>query len=56
MLWVPEEKLYVRMEDTVVVTSTGVENLTALLPARLDEIEGLMKDRGVVQFRPPQPK
>ena len=34
MLWVPEEELYIRMEDVVVVTADGVENFTASMPAR----------------------
>ncbi|MCP5117536.1 MAG: aminopeptidase P family protein [bacterium] len=53
MLWVPEEKLYVRMEDVVVVTETGVENFTDFLPARLEEIEELIQEEGIVQLRPP---
>ena len=32
MLWVPDERLYVRCEDTVVVTADGIENLTGFVP------------------------
>ena len=39
-LWVPEENLYFRYEDTVVVTETGVENFTAFLPARARRARG----------------
>ena len=53
MVWVPEEKLYVRMEDVVVVTETGVENFTSFLPSRLDDIEKLMKEEGKLQIRAP---
>ncbi|HXV60592.1 MAG TPA: Xaa-Pro peptidase family protein [Vicinamibacteria bacterium] len=53
MLWVHEERLYVRMEDTVVVTEDGVENFTDFMPSELDEIEALMKEEGLVQIRPP---
>jgi len=49
---VPEEKLYIRYEDTVVVTETGVENFTAFLPMELDEIEAVVRGKGVVQTRP----
>lgn len=42
-MWVPEEKLYIRVEDTVAITSTGVENLTPQAPHELDEIESVMK-------------
>lgn len=53
MLWVPEEKLYVRMEDVVVVTESGVELFTDFLPSTIDEIEKLMKEEGILQKRPP---
>ena len=36
-LRVPEENLYLRYEDTVVVTETGVENFTDFLPLELDD-------------------
>jgi Xaa-Pro aminopeptidase len=52
-LRVPEESLYIRYEDTVVVTAQGVENLSDFLPSKLDEIEKLMKEQGVVQKTPP---
>lgn len=50
MIWVPEETLYIRVEDVVVVTESGVENLSGSLPVELDEIEGLMKEDGVIQM------
>jgi Xaa-Pro aminopeptidase len=51
-LWVPEENLYLRYEDTVVVTETGVENFTAFLPSELDEMEALVREQGIVQKLP----
>ena len=36
-------KTHVRLEDSVLVTSTGSENLTAEVPAELNEIYALMK-------------
>lgn len=54
-LRVPEENLYLRYEDTVVVTETGVENFTDFLPMELDEIEKLVLEKGVVQKVPPVP-
>jgi Xaa-Pro aminopeptidase len=53
MLWVHDERLYIRMEDTVVVTEEGVENFTDFIPTELDEIEALMKEDGILQTRPP---
>jgi Xaa-Pro aminopeptidase len=51
-LWVHEENLYLRYEDTVVVTEDGVENFTAFLPSELDDLEALVRERGVVQQVP----
>ena len=53
MLWIPEEKLYVRMEDVVAVTETGVENFTEFMPSTPDEIETAMKEDGLLQKVPP---
>ena len=38
-MWVPDESLYIRVEDTVAVTNAGVEVLTADAPLGLDEVE-----------------
>jgi Xaa-Pro aminopeptidase len=53
MIWIPEEKLYVRIEDMAVVTSDGVENLSAFVPSGLDDIERTVAEKGLIQFRPP---
>ncbi len=55
-LRVPEENLYLRIEDTVVVTDDGVEILTRLAPMELDEIEKLVQGEGLLQRFPPTPK
>ena len=52
-MWVREEKLYIRVEDTVVVTESGVEVLTPDVPLELDEIEALMREEGLLQRIPP---
>jgi Xaa-Pro aminopeptidase len=54
-LRVREENLYLRYEDTVVVTETGVENFTDFLPMELDDMERLVLEKGVVQKVPPIP-
>jgi Xaa-Pro aminopeptidase len=51
-MWVPEEQLYLRYEDTVVVTDTGVENFTDFLPSELNDLEALVRERGMVQAFP----
>ena len=48
-LWVREESLYLRYEDTVVVTDTGVQNFTDFLPSELNDMERLVQEKGVVQ-------
>lgn len=55
-LRVPEERLYIRYEDVVVVTDDGAENFTDFLPAELDDIEKLVGTGGVVQKVPPAPE
>ena len=51
-LRVPEENLYIRYEDVVAVTETGVENFTDFLPSELDSIEKLVGQGGMVQKYP----
>jgi len=55
MMWIPDEKLYVRMEDTIVVTRTGLENFTASLASTPDEIEAVMKQDGLLSRVPRLP-
>ena len=43
MIWVKETHEYIRVEDTVVVTSSGVERLTGAAPFEIDEIEAIMR-------------
>ena len=51
-LRVPEETLYYRYEDVVVITEKGYENFTDFLPTELDEIEKLVGHDGIVQTCP----
>nr|CAA9251713.1 hypothetical protein AVDCRST_MAG63-1961 [uncultured Armatimonadetes bacterium] len=52
-MWVPEERLYIRVEDTVAVTETGVEVLTNAAPLELDAVEAVMREDGLLQKLPP---
>jgi Xaa-Pro aminopeptidase len=45
----PEENLGVRVEDTVLITEAGCENLTAGIAREVKDIEALMKKDGVPQ-------
>ncbi len=47
MMWIPDEQLYVRMEDTILVIRDGIENFTAFLASTPDEIEAAMKQDGI---------
>lgn len=53
MMWIEEERLYVRIEDVVVVTEDGIDNLSAFVPSDPDEIERVMAEEGLVQKVPP---
>ncbi len=48
---VPEEKIYVRLEDVIVVTENGAEVLTDFLPMEMDQIEALMREEGLLQIQ-----
>jgi len=41
----PEEKIGVRIEDTVLITAAGMENLTAGIPREPQELEAFMKNK-----------
>ena len=55
MMWIPDEKLYVRMEDTVVVTKDGIENFTASLASTPQEIAAAMTEDGLLTRVPRLP-
>ena len=52
---VAEEHIYLRYEDVIVVTEKGYENFTDFLPSALDDMERLVREKGVVQKAPPIP-
>ena len=43
ILDMPDEKMHIRIEDTVLVTATGVEVLTAAVPKEIDPLLALVK-------------
>jgi Xaa-Pro aminopeptidase len=51
-LRVPEEKIYLRYEDVIAITTDGYENFTAFLPTELDELEKLVGHGGILQQFP----
>jgi Xaa-Pro aminopeptidase len=51
-LRVPEEKIYIRLEDVIVITDKGAEILTDWLPMDIPSIEKLMSEEGMLQRYP----
>ena len=45
-LRIPEDKVYIRLEDAILITETGYENLSGFVPAEIDDIERLMAEEG----------
>ena len=45
-LRIPEDKVYIRLEDAILITETGYENLSGFVPAGIEEIERLMTEEG----------
>lgn len=52
MIWIPEERLYIRIEDMALVTETGVENLSGFVPSSIEAIEKTIKEKGLTELRP----
>jgi Xaa-Pro aminopeptidase len=48
-LTIPEDRVYVRLEDVILITETGYENLSAFVPIEIEAIEKLMAERGLFE-------
>jgi len=51
-LVVPEEKIYVRLEDMIVITNTGARIISDFVPMDIEGIEKVMKEEGMLQRYP----
>lgn len=51
-LVVPEEKIYIRLEDMVLITGQGAEVLSGALPRSLDAVEEAMREPGLLKRLP----
>ena len=51
-LTVPEEQIYIRLEDLIVMTATGKEIVSDFVPMDIDAIEKLMTEEGMLQKYP----
>ena len=47
LLEIPEKKIHMRLEDTVLVTPTGAINMTAGAPANIDEVYALIRQKAL---------
>ena len=47
LLEIPEKKIHMRLEDTVLVTPTGALNMTAGVPAALEEVYALVRQKAL---------
>jgi len=55
-LRVPEEKVYIRLEDLVVIQESRAEVVSEWLPMDMDEIEKVMSEEGLLQRYPRDPE
>src|SRR4029079_5813771 len=46
-LTIPDEHIGIRLEDVILITETGYENLSAFVPVEIDAIEKLMAEPGL---------
>jgi Xaa-Pro aminopeptidase len=51
-LRVPEEKIYVRLEDVIVITEKGADILSDFVPRDMARIEKLMTESGLLKTYP----
>lgn len=51
-LRVPEEKIYIRLEDVIVITEQGAEIISDFVPMDIEGIEKLMSEEGMLQRYP----
>jgi Xaa-Pro aminopeptidase len=52
---IPDERLAIRLEDVILITETGYENLSAFVPIEVADIEKLMAEPGLSDAQVKQP-
>jgi Xaa-Pro aminopeptidase len=45
----PEERIYIRLEDAILITADGYENMSGFVPVEPDAIERLMAEEGMFE-------
>ena len=53
-LTIPEDRVYVRLEDVILMTETGYENLSAFVPIEIDAVEKVMAEPGMFEKYSPR--
>jgi Xaa-Pro aminopeptidase len=48
-LTIPEDRVYIRLEDVILITETGYENLSAFVPMQIEAVEKLMAEPGMFE-------
>jgi Xaa-Pro aminopeptidase len=49
---IPDESLHMRIEDVILITGKGYENLSAFVPIEIDDLEKLMREPGLSDRMP----
>ncbi|REG81510.1 M24 family metallopeptidase [Algoriphagus antarcticus] len=52
MIWIRDERLYIRIEDVALVTEDGVENMSAFVPTSIEDVEKTIAEKGMIEERP----
>ena len=52
---IPEEQIYIRLEDMILVTADGAEIMSGWLPMDIDGIEAAIAEDGLLQAYPAAP-
>ncbi|GAA0878179.1 aminopeptidase P family protein [Algoriphagus jejuensis] len=52
MIWLHDERLYIRIEDVALVTEDGVENLSSFVPSTIADVEAMIQEKGLIEYRP----
>jgi Xaa-Pro aminopeptidase len=52
IMWVPEERVYIRVEDTIAITADGIEVFTEEAPRGIAKIEALVQGGGMLRDYP----
>jgi Xaa-Pro aminopeptidase len=55
-LTIPDDRVYIRLEDMILITETGYENMSASLPVEIADIEKAMAEDGLGERKPAKMK